>query len=494
MKDVICAGCGDAHRPDDPCASGPDARVGTLLDGRYEITRVLGAGGMGKVYEARNVRVGRKVAIKFLRSLYATHPEVLRRFENEARAVGPLDHENIAAVHDFGDDGGTRFLVMDLLVGEDCERLLEREGVLPVARAVDIVRQVCGGLDVAHRAGVVHRDLKPANLFVTKRAARTDLVKILDFGIAKLRSGSEAAGTRTGLALGTPHYMSPEQARGDRGIDHRTDIYSLGVILYQLLGGETPHRGDSYLEIIYSILHTTPKPLEAIREALPAGLSQVVATAMGADPSGRYESAAALAEALLPFAGGRVASPRAEESLLPAPIGSDQATLPSAGTSREPEPRLSGELGADPARSKRADPNENGARRSRAWLVALSAAAVGLLGTAVGARGRSVPDRPARAATVALSIAAETGHPPGEIVALQIVDAVSERLRPDSPSGRVDAAAEPNEAPVSLRPRKPGDEPKRRVSPAESAPLPVAPSPATDAAGAAVDIAREPAF
>jgi serine/threonine protein kinase len=303
MNDASCPACGDGHDPGDPCAAVADPRIGTLVEGKYEILRVLGSGGMGKVYEGRNVRIGRKVAIKFLRALYAGLPEVIRRFENEARAVGPLEHENIAAVHDFGDDGGTHFLVMDLLVGEDCERLVRREGPLPVVRAVNIVLQVCRGLDVAHRSGIVHRDLKPANLFVANRADQTDLIKILDFGVAKLRGEPELSGTTLGLVLGTPRYMSPEQARGDRTVEHVTDVYSLGVILYELLSGETPHQGKSHQEIIHSILYGTPKPLETIRQGLPVGLARVVATAMCADPAGRYPTAAALGEALIPFAG-----------------------------------------------------------------------------------------------------------------------------------------------------------------------------------------------
>jgi serine/threonine protein kinase len=163
-----CPVCGTAHATAAPCPSGIDQRIGSVLDAKYEIVRVLGVGGMGKVYEGRHLQIGRRVAIKFMLPQFASQPEIVRRFENEARAAGGLEHENIAVVYDVGrTTDGARFLVMEYLQGEDCDHLLAREGPFPVARAVNILLQVCRGLDAAHHAGIVHRDLKPANLFLT---------------------------------------------------------------------------------------------------------------------------------------------------------------------------------------------------------------------------------------------------------------------------------------------------------------------------------------
>ncbi len=214
-----CSDCGGRHRRADACPN-VGKRVGQVLDGKYEIVRLLGKGGMGEVYEGRHLRIGRRVAVKFLHAHYAEYPEVARRFENEARAAGGAEHENIAGVYDVGaQPDGAQYLVMEFLDGEDLERILRREGRLTLDRAARLVRQVCAGLGVVHRVGIIHRDLKPANLFVTRRADGAALVKILDFGIAKLRRPEGDGGaTKTGVAIGTAYYMSPEQARGQRDL------------------------------------------------------------------------------------------------------------------------------------------------------------------------------------------------------------------------------------------------------------------------------------
>jgi eukaryotic-like serine/threonine-protein kinase len=307
-----CLVCGGTHPAGMPC---PDAvpAVGTVMDDKYELVRVLGEGGMGKVFEGRHRAIGRRVAVKFLLPESARNPDIVRRFENEARAAGRLEHENIAAVFDFGRTAsGLPYLVMEYLVGEDCATLLQRSAPLSVAHAVGLLLQVCRGLDVAHRNGIVHRDLKPANLFVTKRADRTDLVKILDFGIAKLRSADAVGSTATGAAMGTVPYMSPEQARGQKDLDHRSDVYALGVILYELLSRRRPHEGESALQIIYRILTTRPVPLDSLRGGLPPAVVAVVHRALAFDPGDRFPSVVELAEALVPFSDRPVAPFRSE--------------------------------------------------------------------------------------------------------------------------------------------------------------------------------------
>ena len=286
----------------------PDARVGREVD-RYAIVRLLGKGGMGAVYEARHLRLGRRVAIKFLLPELAAKPELLRRFENEAVAAGGLEHPNLVAVIDLGraaeGSPGSPYLVMEFLQGEDCARLLRRVGPLPVTRAVNIVLQACRGVAVAHDAGVVHRDLKPENLFVTDAGDGCDQVKVLDFGIAKLRPIEGQASTRTGSTFGTTHYMSPEQARGASEVDARADVWSLGVVLYELLAGRRPFDGEQPLNIVHQILNAAPPPLDTLRPGLPRGLVAALDKALRKDAAERCPSVRAFAAARRSGSGGR---------------------------------------------------------------------------------------------------------------------------------------------------------------------------------------------
>ncbi|MES1207003.1 MAG: serine/threonine-protein kinase, partial [Pseudomonadota bacterium] len=223
------------------------SRVGEIVGGKYRIVRLLAKGGMGVVYEAQHTVVRRRFAIKFLRRELAERRDILTRFQREAEAAGALENENVTAAVDFGvAEDGTPYILMEYLVGESLAALMERQGRLPVARATDLVIQACAGVAAAHAAGIVHRDLKPHNLFVCRRHDGTDLLKVLDFGVAKLQVAEEAsAATRTGMVLGTAAYMSPEQARGERMVDGKTDVYALGAILYEMLSRKRPHPGDS---------------------------------------------------------------------------------------------------------------------------------------------------------------------------------------------------------------------------------------------------------
>jgi len=289
-----------------PARSAEDAaaaRIGTVVD-KYTLVRLLGRGGMGAVYEARHAKLARRVGIKFLLPELATNRDVLRRFENEAKAAGGLEHPNLVAVTDVGAaSDGAPYLVMEYLEGEDCSKLLRRNGPLPVPRAADIVVQACRGLAVAHKAAIVHRDLKPENLFVTDAGDGTDLIKVLDFGIAKLRPTDASVVTGTGATFGTAFYMSPEQARGAGDVDPRTDVWSLGVVLYELLTGRKPFQGEQFLQVIYQILSVEPPPAATVRPGLPARLSEIIERAMTKEADDRLPSVLELAEALLPFAG-----------------------------------------------------------------------------------------------------------------------------------------------------------------------------------------------
>ncbi|MBN1606579.1 MAG: protein kinase [Polyangiaceae bacterium] len=302
-----------------------DPRIGQIVGDKYRLVRLLGEGGMGRVYEAQHTTIGRRFAIKCLHSEHSRNGELVARFQREAQAAGGLENENIAAVFDLGSFAdGVPYLAMEYLEGEDLGRLLARTGPLPVPRATYIILQACRGLLIAHARGIIHRDLKPENLFVCRRNDGSDLVKILDFGIAKLHA--DAGVTRTGATMGTPAYMSLEQARGAKEVDRRTDVYALGVILYEMLSGQKPHPGESYSEILYHLFTQEAAPVETLRPNLPAGLAAVVHRAMARDPGDRYPSVMELAEALAPFA-DRAVTPLAAPAL-PADASAETVASP----------------------------------------------------------------------------------------------------------------------------------------------------------------------
>ena len=286
-------------------SAGPDpSPIGTLVGGKYRIVRLLARGGMGVVYEAQHTVVRRRFAIKFLRRDLAERRDILNRFQREAEAAGALENDHVTAAIDFSiSDDGTPYIVMEYLVGESLAALLEREGRLPIGRAADLVLQACRGVGAAHAAGIVHRDLKPHNLFVCRRDDGSDFVKVLDFGVAKLQALDEAsAATRTGVVLGTAAYMSPEQARGDKLVDKRADVYALGAILYELVSLKRPHPGDSQNAILHHIATQPPVSLASVQPDLTADLVEVVGRAVSSDPAARPATVEALGEALAALA------------------------------------------------------------------------------------------------------------------------------------------------------------------------------------------------
>ena len=268
--------------------------------GHYEIFAALGAGGMGEVYRARDTRLGREVAVKVLPEEFARDPERLARFEREAKAVAALSHPNILAIFDFGEHEGTAYAVTELLEGETLRRRLTA-GALPPAKVLDLGTQAASGLAAAHQKGIIHRDIKPENLFVTKDGR----LKILDFGLAKsfLWSADDSAPTgsldrdlvtRDGVILGTLGYLSPEQARGQRA-DQRSDIFALGVVLYEMVSGRRPFTGGSALETLHAILNKEPEPLSQSGPLVPAGLDRIIHRCLEKEPEARFQSASDLA-------------------------------------------------------------------------------------------------------------------------------------------------------------------------------------------------------
>ncbi|MCB9596859.1 MAG: protein kinase [Sandaracinaceae bacterium] len=278
----------------------PDPYLGRVIADRYAIKRRLGGGGMGTVYEAEHVLIGRRVAVKVLLPQWASQREVVRRFQNEARAAGTLRHPGILEALDMGrTEEGTPYLVLDYLEGRDLEAVMDAEAPLSVARAVDIVRTIGDAVGAAHAAGIIHRDLKPENVFLTDQGQ----LKVLDFGISKITS-SLATGplTAPGAVMGTPMYMAPEQFEDASKADPRSDIWALGVILYRALTGELPFVADTLPGLLLAIVDGEATPPDARRPDVPAGLAAVVMKALSPRPDDRYTTIEELSAALAPFA------------------------------------------------------------------------------------------------------------------------------------------------------------------------------------------------
>jgi serine/threonine-protein kinase len=275
--------------------------VGTLLADKYRVDRVIGQGGMGVVVAATHLHLQQRVALKFLSPDIVHGPAILERFVREARASAQLRGEHVCRVSDVGTfANGAAYIVMELLEGSDLASLVERHGPLPVQRAADYVLQACVGIAEAHALGIIHRDLKPANLFLTARPDGAPLIKVLDFGIAKAQADHSFNLTQTSAVLGSPGYMSPEQLRSARDVDARSDIWAIGVVLYELVSGRPPFTGDSITELALRIAMDPPPPLVG---PLPHGFDQLVHRCLAKDPAQRYPDLANLAHALAAYAG-----------------------------------------------------------------------------------------------------------------------------------------------------------------------------------------------
>ncbi len=273
----------------------------SVVLGRYVIQKVIGRGGMAAVYLAKNQETERLVALKILDPEISSDPSYVERFRREARAAGRIRSDNVVAIYDLGTDAnGTLVLVMEYLEGQTVQQVL-RNGRLPLARAMNLARQLCEGLAAAHEAGVIHRDLKPANLFVERNAAGHDKLKILDFGISKLSEPSSQELTRAGQTLGTLAYMSPEQIRGQvKGNDPRIDLYSAGVSIFLMLTAKRPIDADDTVQLLQAVLEKPPLTLsQAAGTEFPPAVEAFIAKALVKDSSQRYQSAMEMREALI---------------------------------------------------------------------------------------------------------------------------------------------------------------------------------------------------
>jgi serine/threonine-protein kinase len=388
----------------------PGVRAGQILAGKYRVERVLGQGGMGVVVAATHLHLQEQVALKFVHQ-DAINQESVARFQREAMAAVKLKSEHVARVLDIGVlETGAPYMVMEYLEGRDLSQVVRERGPLPVHEVADYVMQACEAIAEAHAIGIVHRDLKPRNLFLTFRVDGRPLVKVLDFGISKFsvsaQSGENMSLTRSQTVLGTPHYMSPEQLRTTKHVDHRTDIWALGVILYELLGGRVPFAATSMTELAAMVLQDTPQDLRELRSDVPADLCAVIARCLEKDPNARYQSVAALAHQLELFvqrdslrpaerilAVARGSSGRQLPDVPPAPLGSTPQLAstprlvegdPNRRVIRSTPPGAPGGTGVTWADTQAMDPPPP-VTKKRSWLVPALAgaafAAMGLVGT-----------------------------------------------------------------------------------------------------------------
>jgi serine/threonine protein kinase len=297
-----------ASKPSPPAAS-EELAPGTLLAGRYEILQLLGRGGMGAVYKARDKELDRLVAVKLIRPELARSPEMLRRFKQELILARQVTHKNVIRIFDLGQSDGTKFITMDFVEGQDLRALLRERGKLPPPEAAKIMLQICRALEAAHAEHVIHRDLKPQNIMLGENGR----VYVMDFGIA--RSAHVPGMTQTGALMGTPEYMSPEQARGEK-LDERSDIFSLGVVFYEILTGKSPYPSDTPLATLWKRMDEPVTPPSQLERDLPPALDAIVVKALEIVPENRFGSAREMAHQLEIWLG-----PSAESSaiFLPAP-------------------------------------------------------------------------------------------------------------------------------------------------------------------------------
>jgi serine/threonine-protein kinase len=331
-----------------------------MIAGKYVLDRLLGQGGMGAVFAAKHIKLSKAVAIKIMLA-DASNPEAAQRFINEGRAAANIQNEHVVRVDDVDEEMGYAYMVLELLDGEDLSQVLEKEPAhrLPYHVAVGYVLQALRGVMQAHAIGIVHRDLKPSNLFLARRKDGTIVVKVLDFGISKAQGSSALAAspsalTSTKAMLGSPLYMSPEQLRSSKSVDHRADIWAMGIILYELMTGHLPFMGDNLGELFAAILETDPAPIRSHADDVPPVLEEIVLRCLQRKPENRFQSAADLAHALAPFTnaqagfiphlpnipltGGTVAMPPPGSAVTPStPMQRPQLPPGAAGTGSGPQ-------------------------------------------------------------------------------------------------------------------------------------------------------------
>jgi serine/threonine-protein kinase len=311
-----------------------DPLIGRTLGGRYRLERKLGEGGMGAVYEAEHTLLGKHVAIKVLLDVFTKQRDVLVRFQQEARTASTIGHENIIDIVDIGEEKDNRwYIVMELLRGHDLAHALRDGGAMQPQRAAFILRQICRALQAAHDKGIIHRDMKPENVFLTAHQDNADFVKIMDFGISKVKQAHDNVRlTQTGAVMGTPLYMSPEQARGDPEIDHRTDVYAVGVMAYEMFCGRPPFTGPTYIALLTQHLTQQPPRPSEVCPGIPPAIEAFLLKSLDKDRNRRFASMAEMAAAVSAFTAGPVgAGPYTQAMASAAPRSPTPTGWPGTG-------------------------------------------------------------------------------------------------------------------------------------------------------------------
>jgi serine/threonine protein kinase len=359
--------------------------LGKVVDGRYRVLEVIGRGGMGVVYRVEHLRMGKIAAMKVLHRDLAQDPEIVQRFEREAAAISKLHHPHTVQVFDFGTAQGALYLIMEYVRGLDLARIIVRDGPMPWARCAPLLAQICGALQEAHELGIVHRDLKPENVLITRSTGGRDYAKVLDFGLAKLdQRGVPSRETERNAIVGTPYFMAPEQIRGD-DVDARTDIYSFGALMFELLTGEHLYSGSTAVGVLTK--HLTAEPdapsMRAPKQAIPPAVDQVCRKALERDPSARWRTAAELGEVI-----EEIYSETVHDTNPGARPGSRPGARPLAGG------RLMLEYDASDLRLRRSDIDafERSIKRRRVILLGITVAAlVGGIGAGAVMLSRETP-------------------------------------------------------------------------------------------------------
>lgn len=461
------------RREPSPTSRGTYPLPGSIIDNKYVVAEVLGSGGMGVVVSARHIGLNQSFAIKFLVA-GIDDPETVQRFVREARAASELKSEHVVRVSDVGElPTGQPYMVMEYLEGDDLGSILDVDGPIRITEAVGFVLQACEALAEAHSRGIIHRDLKPGNLFLTSRPDGTAQIKVVDFGVSKVarRDTTEMYETNGHSLLGSPYYMSPEQVRSATSVDARSDIWSMGVTLYELLTGQRAFVADTIPALSVKIVSDPFTPASRIRRELPAGIDAIIRKCLSKDPELRYQSAAELASALSPFAGSdaRIAGRRAIR--ITRQSGSDQPGAgPAVGSSQTglsveipPKSTLDEPPDSDPSPTDALDTHRPASRRRPVAMLA-----IGVLGfAAIGLTTRMFTSSPSPIAG-----AVATTDPTASTASAEAVS---------RPAPVESTASPPPESSQSAEVRAPAPP---RSSPA-IAPIPTAP--ATPAASSALD-------
>jgi serine/threonine-protein kinase len=421
---------------------------GSLITDRLAVVRRIGAGGLGEVYLAQHKYTRHHRAVKVLHARFRQDAEVVERFLREASAAGRIGNPHIVETFDAGHlADGSPFIVMEFLEGRPLNEALRKAGRLEVGLASAVMMQVCTALQAAHDASIIHRDLKPENLFLTERDGRA-FVKVLDFGISKFQpeEGEKLSSTRSNMTMGTPLYMAPEQLRSAKTVDARSDVYALGVILYELVSGTVPYEAESFAELAVKVLGGRHQPLHLVDGAVPPEVSAMVGKAMHLDPGLRYQSARELGEALAPFARNQsvirlVSSPDAAPTeqvehpdTLPRPLASDPAQLGRA-TPHAPGAAVS-----------RSEPPTEG-RRRLAWSVAAGLMGALVLVVVVALRVQKAPEGAPSSPQPDHPAAAAVAQPPEPVLAQ-----VTPLPAAPTPTVSEPASAPPEPAPLRVAP------------------------------------------